>query len=265
MTNTVDNEAASQHSIRQSAISQYAIRQGDDALVLGHRLSEWCSRAPFLEEDLALTNEALDFIGRARMFYGYAAELSGGACSEDDLAYLRDCREFTNYLIYELPRGDFAFTMARQFLVDSFNVLFFDRLQSSKDDTLAGIAAKVLKESRYHLRRSREWMLRLGLGTEQSHSRLQKAIDELWGYTSELFSSDPLNRSLIESGIAVDPVAFQTDWTEAVTSTLRAAGLELPASEWQAGGGREGKHTEWLGHLLCELQFMQRAYPGLEW
>jgi ring-1,2-phenylacetyl-CoA epoxidase subunit PaaC len=253
------------HMGDKEAVRQYAIRLGDDALILGHRLSEWCSRGPFLEEDLALTNVALDFIGRARMFYAYAAELSGGASTEDDLAYLRDCQEFTNRLIYELPRGDFAFTMARQFLVDSFNVLFLDRLQSSADASLAAIASKVLKESRYHLRRSREWMLRLGLGTGESHSRLQHAVNELWGYTSELFAIDELECGLVTGGIAVDCAALQADWNREVGQTLGAAGIELPDSAWQVSGGRQGKHTEGLGYLLCELQFMQRAYPGLQW
>jgi len=249
----------------KEAVRQYAIRLGDDALVLGHRLSEWCSRGPFLEEDLALANVALDFIGRARMFYAYATELSGGACTEDDLAYLRDCQEFTNCLIHELPRGDFAFTMARQFLVDSFNVLHLDRLQSSSDSTLAAIAGKVLKESSYHLRRSREWMLRLGLGTRESHSRLQRAVNELWGYTPELFANDPLERGLVKRGIAVDCAALQADWNHDVEQALRAADIQLPDEEWQISGGRQGNHTEGLGYLLCELQFMQRAYPGLQW
>ena len=154
------------------AVKQYAVRLGDDALVLGHRLSEWCGRGPFLEEDLALTNTALDYIGRARMYYGYAAELSGGGCTEDHFAYRRDCREFTNLLIHELPRGDFAFTMARQFLVDVHGLAYLERLQTSSDRTLAAIAAKAVKESRYHLRRSREWMLRLGGGTGESRRRV---------------------------------------------------------------------------------------------
>jgi ring-1,2-phenylacetyl-CoA epoxidase subunit PaaC len=249
----------------QDAIRQYAIRLGDDALVHGHRLSEWCSRGPFLEEDLALSNVALDFIGRARMFYGYAAELSGGKTTEDDLAYLRDCQQFTNRLIFELPRGDFAFTMARQFLVDCFNLLFLERLQSSTDATLAAIAVKTLKESRYHLRRSREWMMRLGQGTGESHARLQTAVNELWGFTPELFATDELESGLAASGVAVDSPALQPEWQKSVEEVFHSAGIELPNADWQVSGGRQGKHTEWLGYLLCELQFMQRAYPGLQW
>jgi len=248
-----------------TATQQYATRLGDDALILGHRLSEWCSRGPFLEEDLALTNVALDFIGRARMFYGYAAELAAQEFTEDDLAYRRDTREFTNALIYELPRGDFAFTMARQFLIDVFNLAFLTQLQTSADPQLAAIAGKAVKESRYHLRRSQEWMLRLGLGTDESHERLQKAINELWGYTDELFESDELNAELCAAGVAVDLPALKQAWELKVREALEAARIQIPVDNWQASGGRQGKHTEWLGHLLCELQFVQRAYPGLEW
>ena len=250
---------------RTTAVQKYAIRLGDDALILGHRLSEWSSRGPFLEEDLALTNVALDFIGRARMFYGYAAELAGKEFTEDDLAYRRDTREFTNALIFELPRGDFAFTMARQFLIDVFNLAFLTQLQKSTDAQLAAIAGKAVKESRYHLRRSQEWMLRLGLGTPESHQRLQNAVSELWGYTAELFESDALDTELCAAGIAVDLPALKMEWEPQVRAALKAANIQIPDEDWQASGGRQGKHTEWLGHLLCELQFVQRAYPRLEW
>ena len=246
-------------------VSQYAVRLADDALILVHRLSEWCSRGPFLEEDLALSNVALDYIGRARMFYGYAAELSGEDRSEDDFAFLRDCRDFGNLLIHELPRGDFAFTMARQYLVDAHSVAFMSALKSSSDDTLAAIAAKAVKESRYHLRRSRDWMLRLGGGTEESHQRLQHAVDELWGFTPEMFEMDELETELADAGVAVDVRALQADWEAEVSATLATGEIVIPEEDWQVGGGRHGKHTEWLGHLLSELQFMQRAYPGLEW
>jgi ring-1,2-phenylacetyl-CoA epoxidase subunit PaaC len=249
----------------KEAIKQYTIRLGDDALVLGHRLSEWCSNAPFLEEDLALTNVSLDFIGRARMFYAYAAEIDGGDITENTYAYQRDCREFSNLLIHELPRGDFAFSMARQYLVDEFSTRYMERLQDSADETLAAIAAKAVKESRYHLRRSRDWMLRLGDGTEESHNRLQSALDDLWGYTPEMFDMDALEQELASAGIAVDSAALREDWQQAVTATLEEAGVQVPESSWQIRGGRQGMHTESLGHLLSELQFVQRAYPGLEW
>jgi ring-1,2-phenylacetyl-CoA epoxidase subunit PaaC len=249
----------------QQATRQYAVRLGDDALILGHRLSEWCSNGPFLEEDLALTNVALDFIGRARMFYGYAAELSGGDCTEDTLAYQRDCRDFRNLLLHELPIGDFAFTMARQYLLDEYTLAFMQQLLQSADATLAAIAAKSVKESRYHLRRSREWMLRLGDGTPESHERLQQALEELWGYTHELFDLDGLEQGLVEAGIAVDSTALRPGWERAVRATLAEATLAMPEAQWAVRGGRKGEHTESLGHLLSELQFLQRAYPGLSW
>ena len=249
----------------RDAVRDYALRLGDDALVLGHRLSEWCSNGPFLEEDLALTNVALDYIGRARMFYGYAAELDGGDATEDSYAYTRDCREFTNLLIHELPRGDFAFTMARQYLVDEFNLAFMQQLTGSGDEVLAAIAAKAVKECRYHLRRSRDWMLRLGDGTEESHDRLQSAVDDLWGYTPELFELDTLERELVAAGIAVDAAALRDDWDSAVRATLAEATIAISDESWSVRGGRQGMHTEHLGHLLSDLQFMQRAYPGLEW
>ena len=246
-------------------IKQYAIRLGDDALVLGHRLSEWCSKGPFLEEDLALTNVALDFIGRARMFYSYAAEIDGGEFTEDSYAYQRDCRDFTNLLIHELPGGDFAFALARQYLVDEFSLAFMERLQDSSDETLAAIAAKAVKECRYHLRRSHDWMLRLGDGTEESHRRLQRAVDDLWGYTSELFELDELEQELAAAGVAVDSPTLKADWEKSVRATFSEATIDLPESDWSVRGGREGLHTEHLGHMLSDLQFMQRAYPGLEW
>ena len=246
-------------------VRDYAVRLGDDALILGHRLSEWCSSAPFLEEDLALTNVALDFIGRARMFYSYAAELTGGDCTEDSFAYLRDCRDFNNLLIHELPRGDFAFTMARQYLVDEYSLRYMERLLASADDTLAAIAAKAVKESRYHLRRSRDWMVRLGDGTQESHTRLQSALEELWGYTPEMFEMDELETTLAAAGIAVDSAALKPGWEDAVRATFAEATIEPPAEDWSVRGGRQGIHTESLGHLLSELQFMQRAYPGLQW
>ncbi|MDH5172654.1 MAG: phenylacetate-CoA oxygenase subunit PaaC [Gammaproteobacteria bacterium] len=249
----------------KEAVKQYAIRLGDDALVLGHRLSEWCSYGPFLEEDLALTNVALDFIGRARMFYGYAAELAADGSTEDTYAYTRDCRDFSNLLIHELPRGDFAFSMARQYLVDAYNLAYMESLRQSADNTLAAIAEKAVKESSYHLRRSHDWMLRLGDGTAESHQRLQRAVDELWGYTPELFAMDALEQQLADAGIAVDAAALRPGWAQSVAATLAEATLQKPAGDWEVSGGRRGIHTEALGHMLSELQFMQRAYPGLQW
>jgi len=243
----------------------YCLRLGDDALILGHRLSEWTSRAPFLEEDIALTNVALDFIGRARLFYQYAAELQGGDATEDTFAYTRDVRDFTNLLICELPRGDFAFTIARQFLYDSYALLFMEQLKASEDARLAAIAAKAEKESTYHVRRGREWMLRLGGGTEESHAKLQRAVDDLWGYTDEIFEVDTITAGLIADGVGVDPTLLREDWHAAVSRVMAEANLSQPSPGWPVEGGRRGIHTDDLGFLLAELQFMQRAYPGLQW
>ncbi len=251
--------------VSKQDISNYAIALGDDSLTLGHRLSEWSSNAPFLEEELALSNVALDFIGRAIMFYSYASEAEDAGRSEDDIAYLRDCREYRNLLICELPIGDFADTMARQFLVDVYDIGFFTRLMNSTDATLAAIAAKAIKESRYHLRRSEEWVKRLGDGTEESHQRIQRAFNNLWGYTHELFEVDDTEQRLIDAGIAVDRPALKENWAFLVQSVLNEATLDTPDSQWSIRGGRAGIHTEHLGYLLAEMQFMQRAYPGLEW
>jgi len=250
---------------RQKALFDYCIALGDDSLTLGHRLSEWCSNGPFLEEDLALTNVALDFIGRARMFYAHAAEIEGQGRGEDDFAYLRDCREYRNFLINELPNGDFAFTMARQLMIDAYDVLFFGQLVNSGDPNLAAIGAKALKESRYHLRRSEDWIKRLGDGTDESHRRVQDAFEQLWGYTAEMFDMPEEERQLADAGIAVDRGALEPAWTSTVQGVLKEATLDVPAGDWSIGGGRDGMHTEHLGYLLAELQFLQRAYPGLQW
>lgn len=249
----------------QEATRQYAVHLGDDALILGHRLSEWTGHAPFLEEDLALSNVALDFIGRARMFYGYAASLDDAHVSEDTYVYTRDCRQFGNLLICELPRGDFAFTMARQYLVDEFDLVFMRALCESVDQNLSAIANKAVKESEYHLRRSRQWMIQLGQGTEESRCRLQKAVDNLWGYTPEMFEPDDIEKMLVDRKIAVDTGTLKANWEKAAQRVLSDAGISLPEDNWAVRGGRQGMHTEHLGHLLSELQFLQRAYPGLQW
>ena len=247
------------------SVKEYVVRLGDDALILGHRLSEWCRNAPFLEEDLALSNVALDFIGRARMFYTYAAELSGQDVTEDTFAYQRDCRDFKNHLIHELPRGDFAFTMVRQYFVDVYSLAFMASLLESNDSRLAAIAGKAIKESEYHLRRSEEWMMRLGESTQESHRRLQSAVDELWRFTGELFDQDSPERELVANGVAVDTRALEAEWNQTITATMSKISIEIPKDELQVTGGREGKHTEFLGFILSELQFLQRANPGLEW
>jgi ring-1,2-phenylacetyl-CoA epoxidase subunit PaaC len=252
-------------SVSKDSIKQYAIRLGDDAVVLGHRLSEWCRFGPFLEEDLALTNVALDFIGRARMFYSYAAELADDGSTEDTYPYTRDNREFGNLLLHELDNGDFAFSMVRQYFVDVYSLAYMEALQDSSDETLAAIASKAVKESRYHLRRSYDWMLRLGDGTQESNERMQRAVENLWGYVGELFEMDELEQSLADAGIGVDAAALKDDWYSAVRATLKEATLSEPEGDWAVTGGRQGVHTEALGHMLSDMQFMQRAYPGLQW
>lgn len=243
----------------------YCVALGDDSLILGHRLSEWCRNGPTLEEDLALTNVALDFIGRARMFYSHAASLEGKGRDEDDIAYSRDCREFRNFLINELPNGDFAVTMARQLMVDVYDVEFFTGLEQSRDPMLAAIASKAIKESRYHLRRSEDWTKRLGDGTSESHKRIQEAFNLLWGYAVEMFENRDAERQLIKDGIAVNRSSLKDRWTSKMHSVLKEATLTVPADDWAIGGGRDGQHTEHLGFLLAEMQFLQRSYPGLQW
>ena len=250
---------------RQKTLFSYNITLADDSLILGHRLSEWCRNGPFLEEDLALTNVALDFIGRARLFYAYAAELEGTGRNEDDMAYLRDCREYRNLLIHELPNGDFAFTMARQLMVDVYDMGFFTELARSRDARLAAIAAKAIKESRYHLRRSEDWIKRLGDGTDESHERVQNAVNQLWVYTPEMFEMTDDEVQLLDAGIAVDRGVLEENWTSAMYAILKEATLDIPEGDWSIAGGRTGDHTEHLGFLLAEMQFLQRSYPGLQW
>ena len=244
-------------------LAEYVVRLADDALIYGQRLSQWCSHAPTLEEDLALANVALDYLGRARLLYACAGARTG--ISEDDYAFARDTREFTNLLLLELPNGDFARTMVRQYLLDEFEWSFLAAMARVADDTLSAIAHKSLKETEYHLRRSREWMMRLGLGTDESHRRAEAALKELWGYMPELFIMDELEKTLYRDGLAVSREDLQEGWLERVATTLSQAGLSRPESTWQVVGGRQGVHTEHMGHLLAEMQFMQRAYPGLEW
>ena len=249
----------------QQDLLQYVIRLGDNALVNGQRLAEWCGHGPFLEEDLALANTALDLIGRARMLLSYAAEVEGKGRTEDDLAYFRNEREFRNFLIMELPVGDFAFTTARQFFIDAYDYFYYRALQDSTDSTLAAIAAKTLKESEYHLRHSSEWMLRLGDGTEESHAKMSQAVTELMPFTPELFAADELDRTLQEQQIGVDLKHIETLWNEEVARVFSEAMLERPQINFTRGGGRQGLHSEHMGYLLAEMQSLQRSYPGLQW
>jgi ring-1,2-phenylacetyl-CoA epoxidase subunit PaaC len=245
---------------------QYTLRQGDNAVVMGHRLSEWCGHGPVLEQDIAITNIALDHVGQARMYLSYAGEVEGKGRSEDDLAYHRDVWDYHNYLLLEQPNGDWAQTIIRSFFYDTWHFFFLQQLQQSNDEQLAAIAAKALKEVTYHLRYSSEWTIRLGDGTEESHQRMQKAVDALWMYTAEFFEMDAIDQAAVEQGFGVDLAALKPLWEEKVNAILSEATLAIPASPYMQSGGRhKGVHTEHMGHILAEMQFVQRAYPGMEW
>jgi ring-1,2-phenylacetyl-CoA epoxidase subunit PaaC len=243
----------------------YVLRLGDDNLVVAQRLGEWISRAPELEEDIALANTAIDHLGQARALYTHAAALESAGRTEDDLAMRRTEREFTNLLLVEQPNGDFAQTMARQLFLDAYQIGLWGALTDSADRVLAGIAAKALKEARYHLRHSAGWVVRLGDGTDESHQRMQAAVDALWRFTAEPFRGDEVDETMVAAGIGVDLAALEEAWGTRIDAVLTEAGLRRPEDPYQREGGRAGFHTEHLGHLLSELQWMQRTYPGLEW
>ena len=248
-----------------NSLFEYILRIGDDSLILGQRLAEWCGHGPILEEDIALTNISLDLIGQATNFFNYAAVVENAGRDADKLAFLRIDREYKNTVLVEQPNGDFGDTMVRQFLFDAFRKLFFEKLQYSKDEQLAAIAEKSLKETRYHLKHSSEWVIRLGDGTEESHNRVQNSLNILWRYRTELFFMDEIDAELIKQGIAIDLNTFRNDYDMFVSSILDEATLTPPANNWSFGEGRLGKHSEHLGHLLAEMQYMQRAYPNMEW
>lgn len=243
----------------------YLLRLADSNLVLGHRLSEWIGRAPVIEEELALANIALDLIGHARALYAHAARIGGGGRDEDALAFLRDQIDYRNLLIVENKNRDFAHTIVRQFLYSAFAELYWDALTASRDAELAGIAVKAVKECAYHVRHSAEWLIRLGDGTQESHNRAQKAVDELWMYTGEMFESDEIDRAVLDAGIGVITTDLKPAWNETVEPVLMRATLQRPKDGWMMSGGRSGRHTEHLGHMLAEMQFLQRAYPGQQW
>jgi ring-1,2-phenylacetyl-CoA epoxidase subunit PaaC len=243
----------------------YTLHLADTALILGHRNSEWCGHGPVLEQDIAITNLSLDLIGQSRSFYQYAAKVEGAGRTEDDLAYLRSERDFKNLLLAEQPNGDWAQTILRQFFISAFQHYYYDTLSNSKDASLAAIAAKALKEVTYHLRWSSEWVIRLGDGTEESHARMRAALNELWMYTGELFMPAPYETAALAAGIAPDIIAIQPLWQSKVQQVLEEATLELPAAGWMQSGGKTGTHTEHLGFILADLQYMQRTYPGCEW
>ena len=251
--------------ISETPLVLYTLRRADDALILGHRLSEWCGHAPILEEDMALANMGLDLLGQARELYSYAARVEGKGNDEDKFAYLRDVRQYRNLLLLEQPNGDFAQTMVRQFLYSAFADLYWRAMMKSSDATLAAIAAKSEKESAYHLRHSSEWMVRLGDGTAESHARAQAAIDHLWAFTGEMFEVDAGERALIDAGISVDPARLRPQWLKTVSGVVNEATIDLPKNDWMQQGGRDGRHSEHLGHLLSELQSKQRTVPGATW
>ncbi len=250
---------------QKEALFNYLLRLGDNAAILGHKLSEWCGHGPELEEDIAVINTALDLLGHARSLYMYAGEVEGKGRTEDDLAFLRIEREYRNALICELPNGHYGDTIARQFLFDQFNYLLFSELVNSKDETVAAIAAKAIKEIRYHLRRSMEWTLRLGDGTEESHKKIQESFNDLWSYTGDLFVEDESDAVIVAAGIGPDLNTILPIWRENVKAVLAEATLEMPEDGWMHSGSKSGRHTEHMGHILSELQYMQRAYPGCEW
>ncbi len=251
---------------KQDALYEYLVRLADDRLILGHRLSEWCGHGPILEEDIALANIALDYIGHAASLYEYAAEIEEKGRHRDDIVYFRNDVEYRNLKITELPKGDFGFTIARQFLFSAFSYFLYEQLSDVEDEQFRGMIQKHFKEVKYHLRHSREWVLRLGDGTDESHERIQDAFDELWTYTGELFYQDEIDEFLQDEDLSADSESFKSDWKELVTETLEEATLEVPDfDQYMAEGGRKGLHTEHLGHLLAEMQHLRRSYPDADW
>ncbi|MDA7966287.1 1,2-phenylacetyl-CoA epoxidase subunit PaaC [Ruegeria sp.] len=250
---------------RDEAFHQFLLRMGDNTLILGHRVSEWCGLAPVLEEDIALANTALDLIGQTQMWLGLAGEIDGGK-SADDLAFLRDAWDFRNVLLVEVPNGDFGRTLMRQFLFDAWHSIMLGRLIKSSDNRVAAIAAKASKEVAYHLERSGDTVVGLGDGTEESHARMQEALDYLWPYVGEMFASDDVDAEMVKAGIAPNPADLRAEYDALVGRVLTEATLTIPESRFAHKGGRDGRmHTEHLGHLLTQMQWLQRAYPGATW
>ena len=244
----------------KESLIQYTLHLADNALILGQRNSEWCGHGPVLEQDIAITNISLDLIGQARNFYQYAAELKADGSTEDSLAYLRTEREFKNCLLAEQPNGDWAQTILRQFLFSNYQYLLYQQLQTSKDNPLAAIAEKSLKEVTYHLRWSSEWVIRLGDGTTESHQRISKAVDELWRYTGEMFIPADYEKEM-----GPDIASLQEPWMKKIRSIFEEATLAVPEKAYMQSGGKEGKHTEHLGYILADMQYLQRVYPNSEW
>jgi ring-1,2-phenylacetyl-CoA epoxidase subunit PaaC len=256
---------AADDKIANDILFEWLLRRGDTALVLGHRVSEWCGHGPVLEEDIALANIALDLIGQARMWLTLAGEVEDRGRGENELAYLRDAWDFRNLLLAEQPNGDFGKTLMRQFLFDVYNVLMLRGLKASADERIAAVAAKAAKEADYHLDRSADLVIRLGDGTPESQRRMQDALDALWSYTGEMFAADAVDKAMADAGLAPDPAALLPEWRKTVDGVLCEATLKVPDSDFAHTGGVTGRHSEHLGHLLAEMQFLQRAYPGATW
>ena len=264
-TNSKSQAPNSQFLIPNSLIT-YTLHLADSALILGHRNSEWCGHGPVLEQDIAITNISLDLIGQARNFYQYAAQLTGENATEDTLAYLRDAREFKNCLLAEVPNGDWAVTVLRQFFFSAYQYLQYQQLQRSSDTQLAAIAEKALKEVTYHLRWSSEWVIRLGDGTSESHQRILNAIEDLWMFTGELFKPADYEIEANAKGFGVNVELMKNDWLQNVKAVFEEATLPIPdENAWMQTGGKTGRHTEHLGFILADMQFLQRTYPGNEW
>jgi len=244
---------------------QYLLRLGDNSLILGQRLSEWCGHGPVLEQDIAVTNLALDLMGQARSLLEYAGGVEGEGRSEDDLAFLRDAWDFRNLLLLEQPNRDWAYTIVRQFLFDSFHYFLYRELVQSTDRHLAAIAARSLKEITYHLRYSSEWMIRLGDGTGESHQRMQTALDDLWPFAGECVEPDEIDQLAFAAGVGADLARVSSLREERIEAVLKEATLVKPQNSWMQSGGKQGRHTEYLGFILADMQFMQRAYPGMRW
>ncbi len=252
-------------AVQESPLVLYVLRRADDALVLGHRLSEWIGHGPTLEEEMALSNLGLDLVGQARSLYAYAAQVEAADNDEDKYAYLRDPGQYRNLLLTEQPNGDFGHTMVRQLFYSAFADPYWRAMTTSADATLSAIAAKSEKESAYHLRHAAEWVIRLGDGTEESRRRAQQAVDHLWAYTGEMFEADDVDLTLLQSGVAVEPAALRGQWEQTVDSILTQATLTRPKSQWMQSGGRSGRHSEHLGHLLATLQHLPRSFPDATW
>ena len=244
---------------------RYALRLGDDALVAAQRMAQWSTWAPQLEEDVALSNIALDLLGQARVLLSHAGQLEGAGRDEDALAFLRAEKDFTNVQLVELPNGDFAVSMAKLLFFSAYQTLLYERLADSADETLAGLAAKAVKEATYHLDHASAWTVRLGEGTDESHHRMRRAVAEVWPYTHALFTADPVSREAVEAGYGIDPADLHEAWRERIDATLREASLSAPDDPWRPAGGREGVHTEAFGLLLAEMQALHRAHPGARW